>query len=104
VPLKIVEAFAREKAVVACPELVEGLDVQDGRDLLIRETPESFAQAISELFSDDALSQRLGQSGRETFLRNWSRSHAEEVLRRCSVLASAGPANMPAAADLRLTI
>jgi glycosyltransferase involved in cell wall biosynthesis len=88
VPLKIVEAFAREKAVVACPELVEGLEVRDGHDLLVCETPESFADAILSLLSDDDLCRRLGTNGRETFMRNWSRSHAEEVLRRSSVLAT----------------
>jgi glycosyltransferase involved in cell wall biosynthesis len=91
VPLKIVEAFAREKAVVACPELIEGLDVRDGHDLLVRENPEDFAQAISSLLSDDAFRRRLAANGRQTFMRNWSRSHAEEVLRRSSVLASYRP-------------
>jgi len=88
VPLKIVEAFAREKAVVACSELVEGLAVRDGHDVLVRERAEDFAQAISSLLSDDAFCRSLGKNGRETFVRNWSRSHAEEILRRSSVLAS----------------
>ena len=88
VPLKIVEAFAREKAVVACPELVEGLEVRDGHDLLVREQPRDFAAAVSSLLSDELFCQRLGKNGRATFMRNWSRSHAEETLRRSSVLAS----------------
>jgi glycosyltransferase involved in cell wall biosynthesis len=88
VPLKIVEAFAREKAVVASPELVEGLGVRDGHDVLVRENPEDFALAISSLLSDDAFCRRLGRNGRETFMRNWSRSHTEETLRQSSVLAS----------------
>jgi len=87
VPLKIVEAFAREKAVVACPELIEGLEVHDGQDLLVRKNPESFADAISLLLSDEAFCRRLGMKARQTFMRNWSRSHAEEILRRTSVLA-----------------
>ncbi len=91
VPLKIVEAFAREKAVVACPELVEGLDVRDGHDLLVRKTPEDFAQAISSLLQDAASCRRLGTNGRETFMRNWSRSRAEAILRQSSVLASYRP-------------
>jgi glycosyltransferase involved in cell wall biosynthesis len=91
VPLKIVEAFAREKAVVACPELVEGLDVRDGHDLLVRKTPEDFSNAIVSLLSDDAFCRRLGTNGRETFMRNWSRSHAEATLRQSSVLASFRP-------------
>ncbi len=88
VPLKIVEAFAREKPVVACPELVEGLQVRDGHDVLVRQNPEDFAQAISTLLSDGDFSRRIGKNGRETFMRNWSRSHAAEVLRQSSVLAS----------------
>jgi glycosyltransferase involved in cell wall biosynthesis len=91
VPLKIVEAFAREKTVVASPELVEGLGVRDGHDVLVRESSEDFAQAISLLLSDDAFCRRLGKNGRETFMRNWSRSHAEEILRQSSVLASYRP-------------
>jgi glycosyltransferase involved in cell wall biosynthesis len=91
VPLKLVEALAREKAVVACPELVAGLAVQDGYDVLIREGPEGFADAISLLLADDCLCQRLGQHARETFLRNWSRSHSETILRQSSVLASYAP-------------
>ena len=87
VPLKIVEALAREKAVVACPELVAGLAVQDGRDLLVREGA-AFASAISLLLSDDTLCRRLGRNGRNTFMKNWSRSRAEEVLQGSSVLTS----------------
>src|ERR1700722_12943245 len=88
VPLKIVEAFARQKAVVACPEMVEGLPVRDGHDLLVREKPQDFACAISSLLSDRACCQLLGDNARETFMRNWSRSHAEEILRKSSVLAA----------------
>jgi glycosyltransferase involved in cell wall biosynthesis len=88
VPLKIVEAFARGKAVVACPELVEGLPVRDGHDLLVREKPQDFASAISSLLLDGACCQSLGSNARETFMRNWSRSHAEEILRKSSVLAA----------------
>lgn len=87
VPLKIVEAFARERAVVASPQLVDGLEVCDGRDLLVREDPQDFAEAISLLLSDAPLCLRLAKNGRETFMRNWSRSCAEGVLRRFSVLA-----------------
>lgn len=87
VPLKIVEAFARERAVVASPQLAAGLEIRDGRDLLVRENPQDFAQAISSLLADPALCLRLAKNGRETFMRNWSRSCAEGHLRRSSVLA-----------------
>jgi hypothetical protein len=88
VPLKIVEAFARGKAVVVCPELVDGLPVRDGYDVLVRGDAGEFAKAIVSLLRDDALCRRLGQNARETFLQNWSRSHAEAEMRRSSVLAA----------------
>lgn len=87
VPLKIVEAFARGNVVVACPELTEGLPVRDGHDLLIRRDPTGFAEAIVNLLSDDVYACTLAKNARETFLKNWSRSHAEEVLRESSVLS-----------------
>ncbi len=88
VPLKIVEAFAREKAVVACPQLIEGLPVRDGHDLFVREKPEEFAEAISSLLLGEAFCQFMGKNGRQTFMRNWSRSHAEEILTKSSVLSA----------------
>jgi len=88
VPLKIVEAFARGKAVVACPELVEGLGVRDGYDALVRGDAAAFANAIVSLLRNDALCRRVAKNARETFLQNWSRSHVEEVMRRSGLLAA----------------
>ena len=85
VPLKLIEAMAREKPVVACPELVAGLPVQDGVDLLIRDR-ESYAAAISLLLANDDLYARLATAGRQTFMAHWSRAQAEKVLRQSSAL------------------
>jgi glycosyltransferase involved in cell wall biosynthesis len=87
VPLKLVEAMARQKPVVASPELIAGLPVEHGRDLLVADK-QSLARAISSLLGDDEQCRRLGSNGRNTFLKNWSRSHAEALLRQSSVLTS----------------
>lgn len=47
--LKIFEAMAMGKAVVSTSIGAEGLDLTHGRDLLIADTPESFAAGILEL-------------------------------------------------------
>jgi polysaccharide biosynthesis protein PslH len=47
--LKIFEAMAMGKAVVSTTIGAEGLDVTHGRDLLLADTPESFAASILEL-------------------------------------------------------
>lgn len=86
VPLKLVEAMARGKAIVASPELIGGLNVTDGEAVLIRTKPEDFARAIVTLLRDISLRERLGSNARATFVRDFSMSSAEAILRRDSVL------------------
>ena len=86
VPLKLVEAMARGKAIVASPELIGGLDITDGENALIRSKPEDFAKAIVSLLRNAPLRERLGGNARATFVRDFSISSAEALLRRDSVL------------------
>ena len=86
VPLKLVEAMARGKAIVASPELIGGVDIGDGEDALIRTKPEDFASAIVSLLRDIPLRERVGANARAKFVRDFSLSSAEAVLRRDSVL------------------
>jgi glycosyltransferase involved in cell wall biosynthesis len=56
--VKVLEALAAGKAVVASPLAVEGLDLQDGVQVLIADTDEQFSNTISKLLADP---QRRGQ-------------------------------------------
>jgi len=87
VPVKLVEAMARGKAIVATPELIAGLNIADGDNLLIRTKPEDFAGAIVSLLRDVPLRERLGNGARATFMRDFSMSSVEAKLRHDSVLA-----------------
>lgn len=91
VPLKVIEAMARGKAVVASRELVEGLAIADGKDMLVRSTPEDFAAAIVSLLGSASLREQLGVHARATFVRDFSISSAENTLRRDSVLTRCSP-------------
>lgn len=62
--LKILEAMAMKKPVVSTSVGAEGLDVTDGRELLIADTPEQFAEQIDMLLSDHGKARRLGEAGR----------------------------------------
>jgi len=62
--LKILEAMSMKKAIVTTSIGCEGLDVQDGKDLLIRDNPNDFAGAVVELIKNKDLSTSLGISGR----------------------------------------
>lgn len=87
-PLKLVEAMARGKAVVASAGLAANLPVTDGHDLLLADEPAAFALALARVLSDREENERLGRNARETFLKTWSRASAEEIMRRTSLLAA----------------
>lgn len=53
--LKIYEAMAMGKAVVSTSIGAEGLDVHDGRDIVLADQPDGFAQAVTLLLQDDVL-------------------------------------------------
>ncbi len=62
--LKILEAMAMKKPVVSTSVGAEGLDVTDGRELVLADTPEQFAKQIDTLLSDHAKARQLGEAGR----------------------------------------
>jgi glycosyltransferase involved in cell wall biosynthesis len=62
--LKILEAMATAKPVVATRIGAEGIDAIPGRDLLIADDPAGLARATCEVLSDDLLAFRLGAHAR----------------------------------------
>ncbi|MCS7222477.1 MAG: glycosyltransferase [Anaerolineae bacterium] len=62
--LKVLEAMALGRAIVSTRLGVEGLDVADGRELRLADTPEAFAQAVVELLQNPELRTRLGAAAR----------------------------------------
>ena len=75
------QALARGRAVVATPELVAGLDLRDGNEVLIRDTPRSFADAVADVLTDRDLRTRLESAGRTAFEATFSYAAAESELR-----------------------
>lgn len=70
--LKIVEALAAGKAVVSTTLGAEGLDVVAGRDLLLADEPQAFADAVANLLVNPDLRAALGQSGRTLVEQNYN--------------------------------
>jgi glycosyltransferase involved in cell wall biosynthesis len=64
--LKILDAWAMGKAVVSTSQGCEGLDARNGKNILIRDDPDEFADAVREVLEDPILRIRLGRAGRET--------------------------------------
>lgn len=61
---KALEALACGTPVVATHQATAALDVVSGRELLIADGPEAFADAVLTLLADPALRDRLGAAGR----------------------------------------
>ena len=62
--VKILNALAQGLPMVSTTIGCEGIAVQDGRHLLIADTPEEFAQATLRLLNDKSLADELGRNGR----------------------------------------
>ncbi len=69
--LKVLEALAMAKPMVATTIGIEGIALQDGRDLLVADLPEEIAAAIGKLLGDPEDAHALGQRGRETVMAKY---------------------------------
>jgi glycosyltransferase involved in cell wall biosynthesis len=62
--IKVMDALAFGKPIVATPLAAEGLNVTDRRELLLAESDEAFADAVSALLSDAPLRASLSANAR----------------------------------------
>jgi glycosyltransferase involved in cell wall biosynthesis len=71
--LKIYEAMAAGKAVVSTSIGAEGLDVHNGRDIVLADSPDAFSQAICQLLQSDDLRGRYERAAAELAARyDWA--------------------------------
>jgi glycosyltransferase involved in cell wall biosynthesis len=88
--IKLLEALARGLPVVTSSAGAAGLDVHDGVQLLIADSPDETARAILRLAHDRALGERLGGEARRLVRRRYS--HAAVIPRIREFLACAAAA------------
>ncbi len=62
--LKVLDAMAMKCAIVAYPEACEGIDVENGRQVRIVDSPEKMAEVVVELLRDAGQRKRLGEAAR----------------------------------------
>ena len=80
--LKILEALAMGKAMVATSLGAEGLELIPGEHLLIADQPAAFAQAVVSALDDADLRARLGAAGRAAVVRRYSWESSEQALQQ----------------------
>jgi glycosyltransferase involved in cell wall biosynthesis len=95
--LKILNSWAMGKAVVSTSVGCEGLAATDGANILIRDDPKRFAEAIRAVLADERLRQRLGEAGRATA----QRLYGWDVVGQRMIDAYMGVMNAPIAGLVR---
>jgi glycosyltransferase involved in cell wall biosynthesis len=63
--IKIIEGMALGKTIVATSIGAEGIHYTNGKNIMIADTPQVFADAIARCIEDRAFSEQLGQSARQ---------------------------------------
>ena len=60
---KILAAMAMQKATVATSMSIDGLDLEDDREVLLADEPQAFAEKVVRLLTDQKAAQQLGGNG-----------------------------------------
>jgi len=95
--LKILDSWASGTPVVSTTVGCEGLEARDGHNILIRDDPRAFADAVVQVLSDADLRGRLQDAGRATAERRYSwRVIGDELIAAYRGLLTGGAANRPA--------
>jgi glycosyltransferase involved in cell wall biosynthesis len=64
--LKIYEAMAMGRPLVSTTIGAEGLPIEDGKDLLLADDPQAFADTVVKVLTDAELARRVGETGART--------------------------------------
>jgi len=84
--VKILDAWCWGVPIISTSIGAEGIAVRDGENILIADTPDTFAQAVVRILKDPTLGERLRQNGRRWVEEryNWRRVYArwDKVYRR----------------------
>ena len=70
--IKVLNAMAQGKAVVATPVAAEGIEVTDGENIFIAEDPKLFAQRVIDLIRDPSLASEMGLKARDLIEEKYS--------------------------------
>jgi glycosyltransferase involved in cell wall biosynthesis len=70
--LKILEAMAMAKVVVATPLGCEGIEARPGEEIVVAEAPDDQARTLVDLLRDRGRREAIGRRGRELVLRKYT--------------------------------
>jgi len=94
--IKVLEAWAAARAVVATALGAEGLPIENGADILLVDEPRAMADTILNLLADEPSRRRLGQAGRSKFEQNGCWPEAWRALEQLVLAGSTGSSTVTA--------
>ena len=76
--VKILDAWSWGLPIVSTAIGAEGIDIQDGENMLRADTPQAFAKAVIRVLEDQSLANQLSHNGRHTVLEkyNWRKIYS----------------------------
>jgi glycosyltransferase involved in cell wall biosynthesis len=80
--VKILTAMAMGLPIVSTTLGAEGIAVTSGENILIADTPVSFANAVIRILTDSALAEKLGQAARDLAVQRYSWNRVGQKLLR----------------------
>ena len=70
--VKIVEGIALGKTIISTTKGAEGINYTDGKNILIADTPQAFAEKINYLINNKNICDEIGRNARNLFLEKYS--------------------------------
>lgn len=80
--LKVLDAFAMAKTMIAHPIACEGIDVINGVNVYFAETADDYIDAITKLLNNSGQRQKIGRNARQLVEDNYSYHSIGEFLRQ----------------------
>jgi len=81
--LKILEAFSHYCPVVSTSKGCEGLEVTDGKDVLLRDSPEEFAKACQFIIQNPEIGDSLAKNAHTLLKLKYSQNNLNNLLYSC---------------------
>ena len=80
--VKILEAAAYGKPIVSTRIGAEGIQMQDGHDILLNDDPKKFAEACVRLLKDDKFYDRMGSAARATVTEKYDQAKIRPLIQK----------------------
>ena len=78
--VKIIEAAAFGKPIVSTRIGAEGIEMQDGIEIFLRDDPRSFAEACIRLLNDHTLCRQMGMAARTTAIKKYNSLKIKQMI------------------------